>query len=635
MRTTRITSFALLGTLFALGLPLALAGPASAATVTVTTTDDVVDAGDGLVSLREAFSQITPVGQDDVIVLAAGATYELDLCGPPEDLNATGDIDFVAGGSGTNTIQGNGATIEQTCGGERVVHASGSAALVFTDVTLRGGTAETGSAISAGGALTLDGVEVTGNGQGPSATTGSAVHVGETTGGLTITDSSIHDNTAVGVRSFTPAEVEATSFVENRLGGFQQFGDTVVVEDSVFTGNGTISLNNGGGITTNNTALTVTGSTFTGNEGANGGAVRNSDGTTTVRNSTLTQNAATLGGGIYGYDGDATPGNDDLVLEHVTLYGNVDVQGPNHVDIAGDLTARATALGQSTAVDSCDVGGTTTSQGANVDSGHGCVGGGVGDLQDVGDLVLEGSSPGDGTTVGETVRLPGVGSPLVDRLPVGQCGGTSATDQAGRLRGADADFDGVDACDAGAAERPQGQPFVDVAGSHPFFTEIGWMAWNGISTGSQPGPTYKPSDAVSRQAMSAFLYRLAGSPAFADPATATFSDVGPSNPFFTEVEWMDAEHITTGFPGGLFKPVAPVTRQSMSAFMFRMAGEPAGPFPAPGFSDVGAGHPFYEQISWMADSGVSEGYQDGTFKPAAPVTRQAMSAFMQRFAQQV
>ena len=33
----------------------------------------------------------------------------------------------------------------------------------------------------------------------------------------------------------------------------------------------------------------------------------------------------------------------------------------------------------------------------------------------------------------------------------------------------------------------------------------------------------------------------------------------------------------------------------------------------------------------MADSGVSTGYADGTFRPAAPVTRQAMSAFMRRF----
>ena len=50
------------------------------------------------------------------------------------------------------------------------------------------------------------------------------------------------------------------------------------------------------------------------------------------------------------------------------------------------------------------------------------------------------------------------------------------------------------------------------------------------------------------------------------------------------------------------------------------------------FSDVPDGHPFEEDITWMAVSGISEGYQDGTFRPSAPVTRQAMSAFMRRLA---
>jgi len=32
----------------------------------------------------------------------------------------------------------------------------------------------------------------------------------------------------------------------------------------------------------------------------------------------------------------------------------------------------------------------------------------------------------------------------------------------------------------------------------------------------------------------------------------------------------------------------------------------------------------------MADAGISTGYADGTFRPAAKVTRQAMAAFMYR-----
>ncbi|OWY59276.1 hypothetical protein B7486_75440, partial [cyanobacterium TDX16] len=59
---------------------------------------------------------------------------------------------------------------------------------------------------------------------------------------------------------------------------------------------------------------------------------------------------------------------------------------------------------------------------------------------------------------------------------------------------------------------PTVQTFTDVSPSHPFSDEIEWMADTGISTGYQPGPTYRPSIAVSRQAMSAFMRRLAEGP---------------------------------------------------------------------------------------------------------------------------
>jgi hypothetical protein len=51
------------------------------------------------------------------------------------------------------------------------------------------------------------------------------------------------------------------------------------------------------------------------------------------------------------------------------------------------------------------------------------------------------------------------------------------------------------------------------------------------------------------------------------------------------------------------------------------------------FSDVPAGHPFAHDIYWLAETGVTTGYPDGTFRPDEPVTRQAMAAFLHRFHQ--
>ena len=71
----------------------------------------------------------------------------------------------------------------------------------------------------------------------------------------------------------------------------------------------------------------------------------------------------------------------------------------------------------------------------------------------------------------------------------------------------------------------------------------------------------------------------------------------------------------------------------MSAFMYRLAGEPLfSPPGSPTFPDVGTGHLFFAEIEWMADEGISTGYLDGTYRPSVAVSRQAMSAFMFRLA---
>ncbi len=48
------------------------------------------------------------------------------------------------------------------------------------------------------------------------------------------------------------------------------------------------------------------------------------------------------------------------------------------------------------------------------------------------------------------------------------------------------------------------------------------------------------------------------------------------------------------------------------------------------FSDVPDGHPFHDDITALADAGVTTGYGDGTFRPGATVTRQAVAAFTSR-----
>jgi hypothetical protein len=110
----------------------------------------------------------------------------------------------------------------------------------------------------------------------------------------------------------------------------------------------------------------------------------------------------------------------------------------------------------------------------------------------------------------------------------------------------------------------------------------------------------------------------------------TFLDVSPLNSFFDEIEWMAATGLSNGYSDGTFRPGDPVSLQALAVFLWRLDGEPAGPFPDAGYSDVPAG-PFRTAIWWAAYKEITQGFPDGTFKPSNPISRQATAAFLYRF----
>ncbi|WP_196374791.1 S-layer homology domain-containing protein, partial [Propionibacterium freudenreichii] len=173
------------------------------------------------------------------------------------------------------------------------------------------------------------------------------------------------------------------------------------------------------------------------------------------------------------------------------------------------------------------------------------------------------------------------------------------------------------------------QYFTDVTPNMQFFNDICWLKANNITTG-WPDGTYRPVTPINRDAMIAYIYRMAGSPAFT-PAGQTFSDVTPSTMYYKEIEWAAHEGITTGWPDGTFRPVTPVARDAMAAFLYRQSGSPAVTLPAsPSFSDVPAGNMYYREIEWMQHEGIANGWLDGTFRPLNDTNRDAMAAFLHR-----
>jgi len=180
-----------------------------------------------------------------------------------------------------------------------------------------------------------------------------------------------------------------------------------------------------------------------------------------------------------------------------------------------------------------------------------------------------------------------------------------------------------------AAEEPP--VFSDVPVGTQFYDDIAWLASSDITTG-WPDGTFQPLASVNRDAMAAFFHRMTGSPHTTPPRMSPFSDLTTGTQFYKEISWLAQSGITTGWADGTFRPVQPIARDAMAAFLYRLARQPEffAPDVSP-FEDVAPDDQFYKEITWLASTGIATGWEDGTFRPLDPVARDAMAAFLHRF----
>ncbi len=87
--------------------------------------------------------------------------------------------------------------------------------------------------------------------------------------------------------------------------------------------------------------------------------------------------------------------------------------------------------------------------------------------------------------------------------------------------------------------------------------------------------------------------------------------------------------VVGGYPDGSYRPTNQVTRDQMAVFMQRALELPLASYTG-GFTDVLTGYWAANQIQTLRDSGVVDGYSDGTYRPAQVVTRDAMAVFVAR-----
>lgn len=190
---------------------------------------------------------------------------------------------------------------------------------------------------------------------------------------------------------------------------------------------------------------------------------------------------------------------------------------------------------------------------------------------------------------------------------------------------------------------PDVSPFQDIVPSQQFYKDMTWLSAQGISTGWKTGSaaTYRPLTSINRDAMAAFLYRMAGSPAYTAPQNSAFTDVTTSHPFYREISWLATQGISTGWDTAegtrTFRPDRPISRDAMAAFLYRASGYPTYTAPARSpFNDVSPAQQFYKEMTWLSANGISTGWTEpdgaATYRPLTDIKRDAMAAFLYRLA---
>jgi Ca2+-binding RTX toxin-like protein len=300
------------------------------ATFTVTTVADVVDAGDGELSLREAVQQANATAAEDTI-LFANALEGRVLTLTQGQLTLSGDtvIDGDANDDGfAVTLSGGSAS--------RVLEVAEIVDVELRDLTVADGrvadASGAGITVGSSASLTMENCSVSGCFAGePFASfgTGGGIYL-ESGARLDMSRSTVNGNFAYGhgggisgaERSYVT--LRDCDIVGNSAlyGGGIDAGGFLEVARSTFRSNGIYTYNNdagrGGGLLVTGSA-TVSQSLFTGNYAPNGGAIHSYDGIVTVTDTTVANNLAF---------GDEFPGQtagisgDNITLRRSTVTGN-------------------------------------------------------------------------------------------------------------------------------------------------------------------------------------------------------------------------------------------------------------------------------------------------------------------------
>ena len=142
----------------------------------------------------------------------------------------------------------------------------------------------------------------------------------------------------------------------------------------------------------------------------------------------------------------------------------------------------------------------------------------------------------------------------------------------------------------------------------------------------------KPQGNITRAEVASIFYRLLKDDVRDANTTdvSEFSDVSASDWYGTTVATLSAMDIVRGYEDGTFRPNAPITRAEFAAIATRFFEETGAEYEPGTFDDVTGNEWFANAIADAVELGLIGGYPDGTVRPNNNITRAEACAIVNR-----
>ena len=179
-------------------------------------------------------------------------------------------------------------------------------------------------------------------------------------------------------------------------------------------------------------------------------------------------------------------------------------------------------------------------------------------------------------------------------------------------------------------------PFTDVSATDWFYDAVQYVYDNDMMNGTS-STTFSPASTTTRGMIVTVLHRMEGAPA---AAGTIFSDVPANDWCASAVAWASANNIVTGYGDGTFGPANAITREQLSAILYRYSQfkgyDTSAADSISGFSDAAQVGSFAtDSMNWAVGNELIAGVGNQTLLPKGDATRAQVATILMRYCENV